>query len=126
MSIKYANVTTPARKHILSENPKAAIWELIFTNSSLICAKKLFNQAFSCSKPRSDIDLDASKMTNRSMLEVWQGSPVKLRFAKGVVVGGGVGRRTVGAKVGRFVGVDVVLRRHVAFGQTIPALSTQY
>jgi hypothetical protein len=77
-------------------------------------------------KLSSVIDLDASTITNKSMFRLWQGTPVKVIFGSGFIVGCTVGR--TGAVVGRVVGARVVVVgiMHCMFGQAIPALSTQY
>jgi hypothetical protein len=115
-------VTIPARKQNRSEYPKAAICEFIRTNSFLVLLNNCFNHTFSLAKPSSEMDLDASTITNKSILPVLHGIPVNVMLANGLTVGAGVGRMLdVGAKVGRFVGLAVVLIMQLEFGHTIPA-----
>jgi len=71
------------------------------------------------------MDLEASTITNKSILVATQGTPTKVILGNCLIVGGAVGTVTVGEIVGRLVGAAVVLMMHVIFGHTIPALSTK-
>jgi hypothetical protein len=124
MAIKCEKVTTPARKHTRSENPR--VYMILFnrSNSPLIRAKSCTTHSFSFSKLSSEMDLDASTMTNKSILVALQGTPRKLISGMRLSVGGAVGIATVGARVGRLVGAAVVLIKQLVFGHEIPAAST--
>jgi hypothetical protein len=62
----------------------------------LIPANKFCNHTFSFWKLSSDIDFEASTITNKSMLSVIQGIPVKESSGNIRTVGAGVGRLGVG------------------------------
>jgi hypothetical protein len=119
-------VTIPHRKHNLSENPRAAIWLFNRVNSSFVLLNVCLSQTFDLSKLSSEIDFDASTMTNKSMLLVLQGRPWKVILFNILGIGGGVGGGDiVGALVGRPVGSGVG-GTHRMSGQVIPATSTKY